>query len=87
MSGTNTPPTRRIQSQFNENWALEPTVMANYAKPTRPVRDARGPVAKSRNPAPSPGFRDQEYTNALVEMEGRLPASARCRTGRLEEAH
>ena len=33
MSGTNTPRDFvEFPSQFNENWALEPSVLANYAK-------------------------------------------------------
>jgi peptidyl-dipeptidase Dcp len=81
MSGTNTPRDFvEFPSQFNENWALEPTVLANYAKHYQtgaPMPAAL--VAKiKKSSAFNQGFETLEYTEAaLLDMEwSALPASA-----------
>jgi peptidyl-dipeptidase Dcp len=81
MSGTATPRDFvEFPSQFNENWALEPTVLANYAKHHQtgaPMPAAL--VAKIKKSSTfNQGFDTLEYTEAaLVDMEwNALPASA-----------
>ncbi|MBS2031246.1 MAG: M3 family metallopeptidase [Deltaproteobacteria bacterium] len=81
MSGTNTPRDFvEFPSQFNENWALEPSVFANYAKHYQ--TGAAMPadlVAKIRKASTfNEGFETLEATeSALLDLEWHaLPASA-----------
>jgi peptidyl-dipeptidase Dcp len=73
MSGTATPRDFvEFPSQFNENWALEPTVLANYAHHYQ--TGAAMPadlVAKIKKSSKfNQGFETLEYTeSALVDME------------------
>ncbi|MEO7251733.1 MAG: M3 family metallopeptidase, partial [Arenimonas sp.] len=81
MSGTNTPRDFvEVPSQFNENWALEPTVLANYAKHYQTGAPMPADlVAKIKKSSTfNEGFGTLEYTEAaLVDMEwNALPASA-----------
>ena len=81
MSGTNTPRDFvEFPSQFNENWALEPTVLANYAKHYQTGASMPADlVAKIKKSSTfNQGFGTLEYTEAaLVDMEwNALPASA-----------
>jgi peptidyl-dipeptidase Dcp len=81
LSGTNTPRDFvEFPSQFNENWAVEPSVLANYAK--HYLTGASMPVelvAKMKRANTfDKGFDTLEYlAAALVDMEwNALPASA-----------
>jgi len=81
MSGTNTPRDFvEFPSQFNENWALEPTVFANYAKHYQ--TGAAMPadlVAKIKKASTfNEGFETLEaLESALLDLEWHaLPASA-----------
>jgi peptidyl-dipeptidase Dcp len=81
MSGTNTPRDFvEYPSQFNENWALEPTVLANYAKHYKTGAPMPAElVAKIKKSSTfNQGFETLEYTEAaLIDMEwNALPASA-----------
>jgi peptidyl-dipeptidase Dcp len=81
MSGTNTPRDFvEFPSQFNENWALEPTVLANYAKHYQTGAPMPADlVAKIKKSSTfNQGFDTLEYTEAaLVDLEWfALPASA-----------
>ncbi|WP_414636602.1 M3 family metallopeptidase [Arenimonas sp.] len=81
MSGTNTPRDFvEFPSQFNENWALEPTVLANYAKHYKTGAPMPADlVAKIKKSSTfNQGFDTLEYTEAaLVDMEWyALPADA-----------
>ena len=81
MSGTNTPRDFvEFPSQFNENWALEPTVLANYAKhyQTGAAMPADLVAKIKKSSTFNEGFGTLEYTEAaLVDMEWfALPASA-----------
>ena len=81
MSGTNTPRDFvEFPSQFNENWATEPTVLANYAKHYQTGAPMPADlVAKIKKSSTfNQGFDTLEYTEAaLVDLEWHaLPASA-----------
>jgi peptidyl-dipeptidase Dcp len=73
MAGTNTPRDFvEFPSQFNENWALEPTVLANYAKHYQTGAPMPADlVAKIKKSSTfNQGFDTLEYTEAaLVDME------------------
>ena len=81
MSGTNTPRDFvEFPSQFNENWALEPTVFANYAKNYKTgeamPKELVGKIKKARTYGE--GFATLETLEAqLLDLEWHaLPASA-----------
>ena len=81
MSGTNTPRDYvEFPSQFNENWALEPTVFANYAKHYQTGAPMPAElVAKIRKASTfNEGFETLEATeSALLDLEWHaLPANA-----------
>jgi peptidyl-dipeptidase Dcp len=81
MSGANTPRDFvEFPSQFNENWALEPTVLANYAKhyQTGAAMPADLVAKIKKSSTFNQGFDTLEYTEAaLVDMEWyALPADA-----------
>jgi peptidyl-dipeptidase Dcp len=81
MSGTNTPRDYvEFPSQFNENWALEPSVFANYAKHHQTGAPMPADlVAKIRKASTfNEGFETLEATEgALLDLEWHaLPASA-----------
>lgn len=73
MSGANTPRDFvEFPSQFNENWALEPTVLANYAKhyQTGAPMPAELVAKIKKSSTFNQGFATLEYTeSALVDME------------------
>ena len=73
MSGTNTPRDFvEFPSQFNENWALEPTVLANYAKhyQTGAAMPAELVAKIKKSSKFNQGFETLEYTeSALLDME------------------
>ncbi len=73
MSGTATPRDFvEFPSQFNENWALEPTVLANYAKhyQTGAAMPAELVAKIKKSSTFNQGFDTLEYTEAaLVDME------------------
>jgi peptidyl-dipeptidase Dcp len=73
MSGTATPRDFvEFPSQFNENWALEPTVLANYARHYQTGAPMPAElVAKIKKSSKfNQGFETLEYTeSALVDME------------------
>jgi peptidyl-dipeptidase Dcp len=81
MSGTNTPRDFvEFPSQFNENWALEPTVFANYAKNYQTGQAMPADlVAKIKKASTfNEGFGTLEaLESALLDLEWHaLPASA-----------
>ena len=81
QSGTNTPRDFvEYPSQFNENWALEPTVLANYAKhyQTGAPMPAELIAKIKKSSTFNKGFETLEYVQAaLIDMEwNALPASA-----------
>lgn len=81
MSGTNTPRDFvEFPSQFNENWALEPTVLANYAKhyQTGALMPADLVAKIKKSSTFNQGFDTLEYVeSALIDMEWyALPATA-----------
>ena len=73
MSGTATPRDFvEFPSQFNENWALEPTVLANYAHhyQTGAPMPAELVAKIKKSGTFNEGFETLEYTeSALVDME------------------
>ncbi len=73
MSGTNTPRDFvEFPSQFNENWALEPTVLAHYAHhyQTGAAMPAELVAKIKKSSKFNQGFETLEYTeSALVDME------------------
>ena len=81
MSGTSTPRDFvEFPSQFNENWALEPTVLANYAKhyKTGEAMPADLVAKVKKSSTFNQGFDTLEQLEAaLIDMEWHaLPASA-----------
>ena len=81
QSGTNTPRDFvEYPSQFTENWALEPTVLANYAKhyQTGAPMPAELVAKIKKSSTFNKGFETLEYVqSALIDMEwNALPASA-----------
>ena len=81
MSGTNTPRDFvEFPSQFNENWALEPTVFANYAKHYQTGKPMPAELVEKIKKARTfdQGFATLETLEAqLLDLEWHaLPASA-----------
>lgn len=81
MAGTSTPRDFvEFPSQFNENWALEPTVLANYAKHYQTGEPMPAELVEKlkRSSAFNQGYDTLEYVQAaLIDMEwNALPATA-----------
>ena len=81
MAGTSTPRDFvEFPSQFNENWALEPTVLANYAKHYQTGAPMPAELVEKikKSSTFNQGFDTLEYVQAaLIDMEwNALPASA-----------